>query len=197
MSETRRRINWEDVRSRLLASQQALDRVLGADAEDLTALYSARAAQLAARRDQPEGPSTAVRLFVFALGTERYALEFPDLVELLPFDRCTPVPGGPAALLGVVNVHGDIRSVVDLGRLLELPDRDDCSGGYVLVVRHQGRAVCWRVDQIDRIEATEAQDIVAQQDGSDGAALHYLKGLTPERVRVLNIDALLAHPIYS
>src|SRR5437879_4642246 len=115
-----RSINWAEVKQRLNESQLALDKARADDPERLESVYRQRAAQLADRRAQVSGPVSALRVLVFGLGTERYALEFADLVEMLPFARCTPVPGGPAQLLGVANIHGEIRSVLDLGRLLEL-----------------------------------------------------------------------------
>ncbi len=134
MKGDRRRIDWAEVRERLERSRAALEESLSVSPERLEAVYRERAAALAARQTRAAGP-TGVRVLVFALGAERYALNFGDVTEVLPFAALTPVPGGPPELLGVMNVRGDIRSVVDLGRLLTTPERTDAAAGYVLLLR--------------------------------------------------------------
>jgi chemotaxis signal transduction protein len=193
MNEKGGRIDWEDVKRRLQASQQALL----ATEENVETVYQERAAALARRGAQTDVATTALRVLVFALGTERYALEFAHLVELLPFTSCTPVPAGPPELLGVVNVHGEIRSVVDLGRLLDLPGRDKNAGGYVLLLRQQERQIVLRVDHIDKILLLAPEDLAVAGDGVAGHALHYLMALGPDRLRLLNLKALFAHPVFG
>ncbi len=55
---------------------------------------------------------------VLGIGAERYAVELRDVEEVLPPVRATPVPGAAAVFAGVINVHGEIRPVMDLRRLL-------------------------------------------------------------------------------
>jgi purine-binding chemotaxis protein CheW len=192
MRRTSKTIDWDEVRRRVHESQLALERALNADAGRLEAVYRERADRLAGRRAQAGAPSGAVRVLSFLLGEERYALAFADLAELLPFDGGTPIPGGPAELLGVVNVHGEIRSVVDLGRLLALPGRQADRGGYVLLVRRAGREVALRVDGIERVELLAADQLAAPDDD-----LRLVAALGPGRLRLLDTDALLGHNVWQ
>src|SRR5688500_3176258 len=109
-------IDWEEVHRRLHASQQALERALGDDPARVEAAFRHRAEQLASRRARETDRTAGLRVLVFALGADRYGIELSDLVEVVPFARCTSVPGGPRQLLGVINFRGAVRSVVDLGR---------------------------------------------------------------------------------
>jgi chemotaxis signal transduction protein len=195
MSTDGRGIDWADVKRRVQDSQHGLERALRVDEERLRAVFRRRAGELAERRGQADGPAAALQVLVCGVGPESYALEVGALVELLPFAACTPVPGAPPALLGVLNVHGEIRSVVDLGRLLDLPPtEDDGAPGYVLVVRHDGHGAALRVDRVDKIQALAPEAISAP--GAE-AEFRYLRGLTPDRLRVLDLGALLAHPLFG
>lgn len=198
MSGNGQSINWEEVKKKLQAAQLGLDKALTADPERTEAVYRQRAAQLAGRRSQFSGGAAVQRVLVFSLGAERYAIEMGDLVEMFPFGDCTPIPGAPAQLLGVTNVHGEIRSVVDLGRLLDLPEHEASGApGYVVLIRRQGREVGLRVDSVDDIQQLPPEPLATPEDGEGGPSLHYLKGLTPDRLRVLNTEALFAHPIFQ
>ena len=49
---------------------------------------------------------------------------------------------------------------------------------------------------LDNIEFV-TPDQLALPDGDAGVALRYLTGLTPDRIRLLNTGAVLAHPLYE
>ena len=141
MNRDRKRIDWEQVHIRLKNSQLALEQALTASPERREAVYRERAAQFAARGRQAEGPGTASGHCPLPLGTARSGRDHADLIEILPVAPGTPVPGGPPQPLGVMNLHGEIRSVIDLGGLLELATEDFPTAGYVLRVSKHGREV--------------------------------------------------------
>ena len=196
MSTERPSINWQEVRKRLHDNQQALERAMLVHPERLQEEYRRRAEELAGRGRQGRGSDRGLRVLVFWLGNERLAFVFGDVAELLPFGQCTPVPGGPPQLLGVTNIHGEIRSVVDLGRLLELPEGDSNYSGYILLLRHQGRLAALRVDRLDNIQWLAPEALAVPTEGEAGALVRFLRGWTPDRLRVLNTQAVFAHPIF-
>jgi purine-binding chemotaxis protein CheW len=204
MSGSSGRIDWEAARRRVRASQEALE-ALEARPERIEEVYQERAAALAGRGRQNDSSSAVLRVLAFTVGPERYGLELGDVVELLPFARCTPVPGGPPQLLGVMNVHGEIRSVVDLGRLLDLPATDAEEAGYVVLLKKKGpegqqstgALVGLRVDALDRIVALPPGDVDGPAGTGVGQVGRFLQGLTQEGVRLLNTEALLGHPIFK
>jgi purine-binding chemotaxis protein CheW len=190
-------VDWDEVRRRLAASQHALETALAADEERAAAVFRERAAGLAARRARAAEAVGSVRVLTFALGSERYALPLADLAGLLPLAGCTPVPGAPPELAGVMNARGTIRSVVDLGRLLGLPGRDAVGAGYVLLLRRAGGEAALRVDAVDRIAVVSPAELAAPAEAGSGAAVRLVKGLTPDRLGLLDAAAVLAHPIWE
>jgi purine-binding chemotaxis protein CheW len=150
-----------------------------------------RAGQLAARRTA-ELQSTARPGLVFTLCGERFWLPLQGLVEVLPFQHCTPVPGAPANLLGVVNIRGEIRSVLDLMQLLNMPLSGERPPGYVVLVRHGNAEIGLRVDEVDRIETVAEQTILSNKEKHDGQASSE-KQRTSSRAVVLNLEELFLH----
>ena len=190
-------IDWEAVKSRLRASQLALERALTPDPERIAAVHQQRAAQLAGRHNQVEARSDVRRVLTFILGTERYGVEFADVAELLPLGRCTPVPAAPPALCGVMNVHGEIRSVVDLGILLAIPGYVAGTEGCVLLLRKHDAEAMLRVDRLDRVQLVAAAELAVPDADEAGALPRYLQGLAADRLRLLSTDALLLHPLFQ
>jgi purine-binding chemotaxis protein CheW len=197
MSKRRRTIDWDEVKRRLEQSPAALERALGGDAERLEAVYRKRAEEFARRGTRAAPVESMVRVLAFNSGTERFAVEFADVAQLLPLKEYTSVPGGPRELLGVVNVHGEIRSVVDLCLLLGLPGRESAQGGYVLLLRRSGREVALRVDSVDQIIALARDEVVGPAPAEERDSARYVKGLAPGRLRLLDTDALLAHAVWQ
>lgn len=193
MSEAATGIDWEQVKMRLRKSQLALEKALTPDPARTEAIFRERAAQLASRGARADAGPAVLRVLTFAIGTGRYGVEFADVVELLPFTRCTPIPGAPAALLGVINVHGEIQSVVDLGRLMETSEHDIRTEGTVLLLRKGVGRVALRVDRLDRVQTfPEAELAIPDKDEA-----RYVRGLAADRLRVLSTDAILAHPLFQ
>ena len=55
-----------------------------------------------------------VELVFFKLLDHFYAIFGTDAKEILPLLRINQIPGAPANILGVINVRGDIESVLDI-----------------------------------------------------------------------------------
>ena len=105
---------------------------------------------------------------------------------MLSFARCARVPGASPWFLGVINLRGELRPIVDLGRLLGSYENADQDSGFVLVIRRPGREIGLRVDNIDDLREIRAQELRAVPPHAK-----YSKGLTSGRLTLLDIDAVL------
>jgi len=161
------------------------------DADRMEVIYRERAARLALRRAEADTSATFGAL-VFALGPERYAIELEDLVEVLPCSGYTPVPGAPPELLGVINLHGDIRPVLDLARVLELPKVAERHPGFLFLLRKQNREVALRVEQVEKIRLLRPGELADPSQNSTHLAARYLKAVTSDVVMLLSTEALLS-----
>lgn len=188
---TRLAIDWQAIKARLRETEAALASDLSNDPARLQRVLQERAQQLAARRTMDGARSTAWPGLVFTLGAERFCLPVAALVEVLRLVSCSPLPGANPELLGVMNVRGDIRSVVDLARLLGLPS-DVQQGGYVILMRQGAVELGFRVDEVEKIEMVLPEGITSL-DGTtspQGGALAI--GRTPGRATILDVKALFS-----
>ncbi|MGH9144218.1 MAG: chemotaxis protein CheW [Vicinamibacterales bacterium] len=155
-------------------------------------VYRRRARQLAERPADRTDTATTTAVLVFTLGTERYGIALTDLAEVLLYRGCTAVPGTPAALLGVINVRGDIRPVADLRGVLELAAADASAGGYVVMLRQQG-GVGLKVDTIDQVCQVDHARMLSARDGvSLIPGARFVKALTADGVILIDIGAVLS-----
>jgi chemotaxis signal transduction protein len=106
-------------------------------------------------------------VIVFALGAARYAVELRWVREVVTLGFVTAVPTAPAALGGVVNLHGTILPVLDLAALLDQPAGPPArQGDGALVLEAEGTVCALRVDQVDHVASlTESDGAVVDAAG--------------------------------
>jgi chemotaxis signal transduction protein len=106
-------------------------------------------------------------VIVFSVGNGRYAVELRWVREVVTLGFVTTVPTAPAALGGLVNLHGAILPVLDLAVLLDLaagpPARQ---GDGAIVLESEGLTCALRVDQVDHVASlNEASGAVVDTAG--------------------------------
>lgn len=74
-----------------------------------------------ARKEIVNVDEPVIKLVIFALGDDWFAFHGERIREILAKATLYFVPGCPASLEGVINVRGDIESVIRLNELLQVP----------------------------------------------------------------------------
>lgn len=90
----------------------------------------------------------AVKLVIFALGERWFAFQGERIREILAQADVFFIPGCPPSLEGVINVRGDIESVIRLHEILHLPDTDAAHASSILLGRGGGMSSGIRVDRV-------------------------------------------------
>jgi purine-binding chemotaxis protein CheW len=188
-----RQIDWEVARERLAEGNAALERALNADPQRLDRVLRQRAAQLAQRTDSQQA-GEVLPVLVFALGGERYAVELGELAEVLPFENCTPIPDAPPEYAGVINLRGEIRLVVDLARLLQLP-AESGAADHVLLLRGNGQKVGLKTGPVEGIRPLPLAELSDTAEDAPEHAAPFLRGLTGDLIALLRTEKILSRTI--
>ena len=62
-----------------------------------------------------------MKVLVFHIGREGYALPLTAVLRVLPVARLKPLPGAPHYVPGLLDLHGEAIPVIDLSRLAGTP----------------------------------------------------------------------------
>jgi purine-binding chemotaxis protein CheW len=196
MSADSTRIDWDAARRHLQEAETALEKALVADAARIEQVYRDRAIQMAKRRTETVTDARTIRVLVFSLGVETYGIAIADLAEVLPSTSCTPVPRASAEIAGVINLRGELRSVIDLRRLLAVPAAGDESGSCILMLRNGREEVGLKVGLVERVQTFLEDELASPEIGGTEGSSNYVKGLSADKVIVLNPAALRSHPVF-
>ena len=184
-------IDWDVVRRRLDASRAALERMGAADAEETKRILRARAQALAGEPGQADAAGESAEVVEFLLGRERYAVDSAHVREIFPLENLTPLPCTPAFVLGIVNLRGEILSVVDIRKFFDLPEPGLTDLNKVIVLRSQDMAFGILADAVVGVRRVPAADIRPPLPTLTGIRERYLKGVASASLAVLDAQKLL------
>ncbi|NEX21010.1 purine-binding chemotaxis protein CheW [Thiorhodococcus mannitoliphagus] len=85
-----------------------------------------------------EVEAATVKCVIFAIDDRLFAFPGGNVAEILPLTTIHFVPGCPSSLEGVINVRGDITSVIRLGDLLGCAHAPDSRRAAILLGQSRG-----------------------------------------------------------
>jgi chemotaxis signal transduction protein len=152
----------------------------------MEAVWRERAERLSRRSVLAEDSQDASPVIVLGIGKERYGVDLADVAEVLAAVRATPVPGAAPVFSGVINIHGEIRPVMDLRRFLSMEAAPDGGLRRVILLRKDGWEMGLEIDSVEQIRWIEPGE--RQQSGNSP----HLKGSTKDLLMLLSTEALFA-----
>lgn len=109
----------------------------GASHDDPTAEHAAileSRARALAQVAADENDMETAEVVLFRLAHEIYGIETANVREVYPLKDLTPLPCVPDFVAGIVNVRGQVLSVIDLKRFFELPQQGMTDLNKVIVL---------------------------------------------------------------
>jgi purine-binding chemotaxis protein CheW len=125
------------------------------------------------------------------------ALEIDQIQEIIRNINVTQVPQSPAEVRGVINLRGEVTTVVDLCCVLGLPSAELQTDKRTLIVRSQGESIGLIVDRVGDITAVDAQSLMPSPPNVGTIDGKFFRGVCPresEIIVVLDLDQALTSP---
>ena len=190
----RRSIDWEQLKRRLAAAEDALATGYAASAVQRREILRERARALALEPAPATNAADGIEVVEFMLANERYAIEAAFVREVLPLKDLTGVPCAPAFVSGIINVHGRILTVIDPKQLFNLPGSGLTDLNKVIILQQENVEFALLADQIVGAAWLSPAHIQPALPTRSDARTTYLKGVTRDHVVVLDARKLLTDP---
>lgn len=133
------------------------------------------------------------KLCLIALGEEAFAVDLRQVLEIFEPESITPVPGMPAALVGVTNLRGTIIPLADVRTVLGVSVSVLLK--YAVVVRHETRQVGILVEDVPEIRTIYSDDLVPPSGRTADERLLLFSGAfktEKKLISILEMSRLLA-----
>lgn len=122
----------------------------------------------------------------FTVDDETYALNVLDVQEVLRDAEITPIPGAPDAIIGIINLRGNVVTVVDARTFFGLEEKAWDENSRIMVIEvSSGEIVGLVVDSVAEVIALP-QTVVdqAMMAVADDRARHIL-GIVPQDEKLI------------
>ena len=100
---------------------------------------------------------------VFTLDEHCYALPLSVVERIVRVVDVTPLPKAPEIVLGIVNVEGQVRPVVNVRKRFRLPEREIDLSDQLIIAHTAKRTVALIVDAVGVAECQDQEVFPAEQ----------------------------------
>jgi purine-binding chemotaxis protein CheW len=186
-----RKIDWDGIKTRLEAARVKLEQEWTPGPEQRARILRDRAQALSREQEGEEG-GEKIEFVEFLLAYERYGMETSYVREVYPLRDLTAVPCTPAHVLGIINVRGQILSIVDLKKFFDLPEKGLGELNKVIILHSDGMEFGVLADVIVGVRAVTAGSLQPSLPTLTGVRDEYLLGITKDGTAVLDAGRILS-----
>ena len=144
--------------------------------------------------NRPDSPATANVLLVQIAG-EFYALPSSSVREVIRYRACTPIPGAPPTLPGILSQRGAILPVVDLHPLLGLEATPITRTTRLVVVGHAEADLAMLVEAVLDLAPLPTDAVEPLPAALDPARARFLRGMVQQEhqaIALFDLDEIIA-----
>lgn len=113
----------------------------------------------------------------FLMEDETYGINVMQVQEVLRVSEIAPVPGAPDYVLGIINLRGNVVTVIDTRKRFGLPEHEIDDASRIVIIEVDSQVVGLLVDSVAEVVYLRASEIgVAPEVGNDESS-RYIQGV--------------------
>jgi len=124
-----------------------------------------------------------MQVVIFKVNEEQFAVEASTVQSINDMMEITNVPKSAAYIKGLINLRGNIISLLDINLLLDIEKGEDAQEN-IIILNLQEESVGVTVDQVDEVLEIETNLIEKIETDKDKA---YIKGVINFKDRIVTL----------
>lgn len=130
-------------------------------------------------------PDPVSEWVTFRLDDEKYGISVGMVIEVQKNTEIAPVPGAPHYVLGIINLRGNVVTVVDTRIRFGLPLQDADDATRIVIIERMGQLIGMVVDSVaEVVNLRESEIEYAPNVGNDESA-KYIHGVSNQEDELL------------
>lgn len=117
------------------------------------------------------------RCIQFDLGNEAYAIHLLAVKEVIPKPETTPLPNCPSYYIGIMNLRGQIISIIDLRKKLKIKPKEEGLEEAVIIIEIDGVGIGVVVDSINRVLNVSNSSVIEVPEVNSQVNAKYIEGV--------------------
>ena len=136
-----------------------------------------------------------IQWVTFRLENEVYGINVMQVQEVLRMTEIAPVPGAPDYVLGIINLRGNVVTVMDTRKRFGLPPTETDDNTRIIIVEAQGNVVGILVDSVAEVVYLRESEIDTAPNVGNDESSKYIQGVCSKHETLLilvDINKLLS-----
>ena len=100
-----------------------------------------------------------LRWVTFKLGNEIYGVNVMQVREVLRYTDIAPVPGAPSYVLGIINLRGNVVTVIDTRARFGIPPAEVTDNTRIMIIESEKHVIGILVDSVAEVADLNTADI--------------------------------------
>ena len=138
--------------------------------------------------------SKTVDLATFYVGDALYGLDILKIQEINKLMETTSVPQSPDYVIGIMNLRGQIVTVIDLGHILGLPGIELSDESRNIIDNSQDEYIGFMVDRISDVMRADIEKVEPPPSNMGGVQGKFFDGVFKTEnslIGILNVEEVL------
>ena len=131
----------------------------------------------------------------FKLENETYGINVMQVQEVLRYSEIAPVPGAPQYVLGIINLRGNVVTVIDTRSRFGLESCDVTDNTRVVVIESEKQVIGILVDSVAEVVYLKASEIDSAPNVGNDESAQFIQGVSNrdgELLILVDLDKLLS-----
>ena len=142
-----------------------------------------------------DNDDTIIQWVTFHLENEKYGIKVMQVQEVLRMTEIAPVPGAPHYVLGIINLRGNVVTVIDTRRRFGLPDVENDDETRIVIVEANNNVVGILVDSVAEVVDLKISEIETAPNVGNDESSKYIQGVSSrenELLILVDVNKLLS-----
>jgi purine-binding chemotaxis protein CheW len=144
--------------------------------------------------EDARGNEELVQLVTFKLKGESYGINVMKVQEVLRVTEIAPVPGAPSYVLGIINLRGNVVTVIDSRSRFGLPSTELEESSRIVIIESEKQVVGILVDAVAEVVDLSVSEIDSAPNVGNEESSRYIQGVASREEGLLilvDLDKLL------
>ncbi len=123
------------------------------------------------------GGSDVFQWVTFQLDREIYGVNVKQVREVLRYTEIAPVPGAPAYVLGIINLRGNVVTIIDTRLRFGIPPADISDNSRIVIIEAENQVIGILVDSVAEVVYLKSSDIDAAPNVGTEDSAKFIQGV--------------------
>ncbi|RFA28526.1 chemotaxis protein CheW [Alkalilimnicola ehrlichii] len=130
-----------------------------------------------AEQEQQQQTGPVTQWVTFQLDDETYGINVMQVQEVLPMTEIAPVPGSPPYVLGIINLRGNVVTVIDTRMRFGLQTREPEESERIVVIEANDQIAGILVDSVSEVVEVKHAEIDTAPNVGNEESSRYIYGV--------------------